>query len=165
MDWKATQKHQTKLKRFTKLYANMVLNGDIDARKAINVYDRTEQKPEWKLKRLLRSQTVQDMITNEVIELYEKNRITPEYVIKQEKALLKATKADDDHTNRFKILQTWGRRMELDPKTTVNKQTEEYHFSRHLPSGEKQQLKAKQMKEIEEGGTANLNPEDNTTDE
>ena len=117
MDWQANERYRSRLKKFTKLYARMKLNGGIDYRKLCNVYgDYKEQLPEVKVKRLLRSETVQDMVESEILALYELENITAKSVISEENVIFKQAKESKDNNNAIKILQTWGKRIGLDPQ-------------------------------------------------
>ena len=119
----------------------MLLNNDLDIKKAISVYDRTEKLPEVKLKRLLRSQTVQNMITEEIIKLYESNGITADHVIKEEKTILETAKNKEDLTNAIKILANWRESLDLKPKQTqVTTTTTDYL---RLINKDNEQLEAK----------------------
>ena len=116
-DWKAHEKYHSKLKRFTKLYARMQMNGRFDYRLLCNVYgDPKENKPEVKVKRMLRSQTVQKMVESEILSLYEGAGITAESVVSDEDAILSLAFNTNDLSNAVKIVHKWGARIGMDPK-------------------------------------------------
>ncbi len=146
---------KSRLKRMVSLYAEMMLSNTFDYKKLQNVYNKAYDPnyAEFNIKKIIRQRSVQEILNSSVIEVYRKQNITQASVVKEEKQLLKATKADNDNTNRLKILQTWGKRIELDPKQTTTKQSDSYEFTKHLPDGSKQQLKAKQTKEIDTPGS------------
>ncbi len=77
----------------------MLITGEVDYQKAINVYDRTEQRPDWKVKCLLKRKEVQNMLVEEIERLYEKNNVTPEFVIQKQLEILKLAMEKKDLTN------------------------------------------------------------------
>ena len=145
----AQEKQYSRLKRFTSLYAQMLLNGDIDWVRLGNVYNTKEQLPEVKAKRLLRSETVQTMVTDKLIELTEKHGISAKVALEHRKLALDMATDKGDLTNMNKALDSFDSKLDLVPQKTVNKTIEAYEFTKHLPDGSKQQLKAKQTKEID----------------
>jgi len=117
MDWQANERYRSRLKKFTKLYARMKLNGKIDYKTLCNVYgDYKEKLPDVKVKRLLRSETVQNMIESEILSLYEAEGITAESLIKKEIALYKLTIKNKSYNVSNSILDKQGKRIGLDPK-------------------------------------------------
>jgi len=150
---KGTDKYKTRLKRFSKLYARMLLKGDIDWVKLGNVYNTKEEKPEWKAKKLVRQQIVQEMTTKELLEITEEHGITAIDSLAKRKEVLDGAITDKNWSAANKSLDAFDEKLDLKPQRTVTSTTEEYNFSRHLPGGEKQQIKAKQSKEIEQNDT------------
>ncbi len=130
MDWQANERHRSRLKKFTKLYARMKLSGNIDYKTLCNVYgDYKEKLPDVKVKRLLRSQTVQNMIESEILSLYESNGITPESVVNDERDILHLSFNTNDMSNARQIVHKWGARIGLDPKevkTSISLVTTDY---------------------------------------
>ena len=164
-DWKAQEKQQNRLKRFTKLYANMLWNNTIDAQRLMNVYDRTEKQPELKLKRLLRSQTVQTMINNDLETIYKGKGIDASKVIDEEISVLNSCKetTDDgvvkyiDRTNALKVITNWRESLDMKPKQQQITTTETNYLQ--LLSKDKdgtKQITAKQTKELPPGTGASI---------
>lgn len=140
MDWKAHERYTAKLKRFAKLCARMKMSGNFDYKLLCNVYgDKNEQQPETKVKRMLRSKTVQEMIESEILSLYEDEGITPKTVVKDENDILDLAFNTNDLSNAVKIVHKWGSRIGLDPaklQTTVT--IEEVNYKAMLNEESKQ---------------------------
>ena len=147
-DWKAQEKHQSKLKRFTEVYARQLLNNDINVQTLINIYDRTEKQPEIKLKRLLRSQTVQTMITEKLIELTEKHGITAKESLEYRKQVLQMAIDKGDLTNLNKALDSFDIKLDLQPIKQQQITTTQTDYIKLIDKN-KGSIEAKQVKQIE----------------
>jgi len=152
---KAKMKIDAKVKRFSRLYAQMKLNGYIDYNKLVRTWNIKEQNPEYKCRRLLRTKVISDMVTEEIIKLYNENGITPDFVIKQELELLSKAKDKDDLTNAIKIIANFRESMDFKPKqqTAVSIQTD---YIKMIDKN-KGSIEAKQVKQIESNN--DLKPE------
>jgi len=115
------------------VYARMLITGEINWQKCMNVYDRTEQKPEWKAKKLLRRKVVQELINKEIEKILEKEKITPEFILQKRKEILNKALEKGDLTNSNRSLDALENLLAMKPKEMRYQITEQYDFSKHLP--------------------------------
>ena len=150
IDWKADERHKSRLKRFTKIYAHLLINNG-DLTEAVRCYDRTEKQPGYKLKKLLKSKTVQNMITEELLNIYKSKGIDADRVIDEEIELLQVAKANDDRRITLDVLKNWRESLDLKPlkSTTTTQLTISQDLSHLLPS-------SKDVKQLSDVGTDKL---------
>lgn len=156
---KVTAKLNSRTKRLIKVYARMMITGEYDYRILRNVYDKTldMQYAEVRIKKIIRKN--QDMLTEEIVKLYEQAKITPKSVIKEEKALLKLAKEENQLSVAEKIISKWGKRTQLDgqeTKTTMQVKGSIDYSKYLLP--EKDEIPAN-YKQIESDNKAQSNQE------
>jgi len=127
-----------------------MLNGRIDYKTLINVYDRNEPFPEIKVKKLIRQRTIQDMLTEEILKLYEDNQITPDKVIKDEVLLRDLAVDKKDLTNFNKVLDKWRDSLQMLPIKNQITETYEENYVKLLEDDTKltHKLRAKQTKQL-----------------
>ena len=132
----AKVKIDAKAKRFSKLYALMKLNGKIDYNQLVRTWNIKEQNPEFKCKRLLRTKTISDMVTEELLNIYKEQGITPDLVIQEEKELLQLAKVNNDRRITLDVLKNWRESLDLKPIKTQTTQSIEFKgdLSHLLPS-------------------------------
>lgn len=144
---------KSRLKRFAALYAKMLLNGEIEWNKLGRVYNTKEQIPELKAKKLLRSKDVQQMVTDEILKIYESNGITPDFILKKRLEVLNTALSEDkkDLTNANKVLESFESKLIDNKKETTSTETQQISFVTMLDSGEKKQVKGKRtIKQIKQ---------------
>lgn len=151
MQFNSNNKQKTRVKRVIEVYSRMLLNNNIDWIKLKNIYSRQikDEYAEYNVKKIVRQRSVIPMITEKLIELTTEHGISAENSLKLRKKVLNQAIKKEDYTNANKALDSFDEKLDLKPQKQQIKTTEEYIFNRHLPSGEKQQLKARQTKELE----------------
>ena len=131
----------------------MLMNGNVNYRQLVNVYDRSEQQPEVKAKKLLRLREIQDVVTDEILKIYESNGITPDFILKKRLEVLNTALSEDkkDLTNANKVLESFESKLIDNKKETTSTETQQISFVTMLDSGEKKQVKGKRtIKQIKE---------------
>ena len=156
-------KQKSRLLRFVRLYANMLLNGTIDWNKLGKVYNSKEQIPELKAKRLLRNKDVQNMVTDEILRIYNDNGITPDFILKKRLEVLNKAMDQEkpDLSNANKVLESFENKL-IDNKEIKTTQTEVISFTNMLETGEKVKITGKQVKQLENNVHKSLESEDNS---
>ena len=104
-----------RIRRFASLYARMLLKGNINYQTLMNVYDRYEKKPEWKVKNLLKRKAVQNMINEEINKLYDSKGISPDFVIQKQLEVLNKAIEKEDLTNANKVLESFKESLGMNP--------------------------------------------------
>ena len=158
MDWKKNERYYSRLRHFTKVLARMRLNGELNYRQLCNVYgDFKEKQPELKVKRLLRSETVQNMITEELINLTEQHGITAERSLKMRKTVLNGAIKSKNWSAANTALDAFDEKLDLRASKQITTQTSEISYVELLEGHKTKQLKkgqsvkeAQEAKQIEE---------------
>lgn len=134
----------SKYERFARLYAKMLMSGTVNYRQLVNVYDRSEQQPEIKAKKLLRLRAIQDVVTDEILKIYDDNGITPDFILKKRLEVLNTAMSQDrpDLSNANKVLESFEAKL-IDNKEIKTTQTEVISFTNMLESGKKVKLTGK----------------------
>jgi len=153
-------KLKSRLRRFAKLYANMLLNGDIDWIKLGNVYNTKEKLPDVKAKKLVKQGIVQEMVTDEILKIYNDNGITPDFILKERLNVLNAAKEKGDLSNANKVLESFENKL-IDNKEVKTTQTEVISFTNMLETGEKVKITGKQVKQLENKAHKSIESQDN----
>ena len=104
-----------RIRRFASLYARMLLKGNINYQTLMNVYDKYEKKPEWKVQCLLKRKDIQNMINDALEKLYDEQGITPKFVIEKQLELLNKAFEKDDLTNANKVLESFKESLSMNP--------------------------------------------------
>lgn len=113
------------------------------------VYDPYDRIPEAKAKRVFRRKTVQDMLTEEILSLMKECGIDAKKVIEEEQELLNDCKQAKDNNNRLKVIERWGKRVQIDePPKQLTTTTESISFTEMLNTGDKKKLELK--REVED---------------
>lgn len=112
----AGKRLQAKERRFIKLYANMLLNGNVDFDKLGKIYRPDDLHPEWKAKRVLKSRYIQDMTAEEIVKIYNSQGITSETVIKEEKSILDEAKTAGNLRIQLDVVNNWRESLDFKPK-------------------------------------------------
>ena len=109
----------------------MLLNNNIDWIKLKNVYNRTikDDYAEYNIKKIIRQRESQQVITEELVKIYELNGVTPDYVVKQELELLDKAKSKDDLSNAIKIVSNFRESLDLKPKQQQTTREETNYLS------------------------------------
>ena len=138
-------KLKSRLKRVAKLYAKMLLNGNIDWIKLGNVYNTKEKLPDVKAKKLVRQAIVQEMVTEEILKIYESNGITADFVLKKRLEVLNEALSNDkkDLTNANKVLESFESKLIDNVKQQETREIQQISFVDMLPDGNKAKLTAK----------------------
>jgi len=150
---KGTAKLKSRDIRFAKLYAKMLINGDINWEMLGRVYRPDDKHPSWKAKRVVRSKEIQNLTTEAINEIYSKQGIDSDLIVKEEVEMLTATKEKGDYTNALKIIANWRESLDLKPQKVTVTQQIEGDMSHLLPDNTTGKLKAKQ-KQVTEGSIA-----------
>ncbi len=108
-----------RIRRFVKVWAKMLINNNIDYKKACNVYKRNEKIPEATVKRLLKRKVVQDMLVEEIEALFEKEGVTPEFVIKNQKKVLDMSLDKKDLSNANRVLESFRDSLNMNPSKRI----------------------------------------------
>ena len=153
----ARQRLQAKDYRFAKLYARMLLNGKVDFEQLGKVYRPDDQIPAAKAKRVLRSKTIQNMVTEEIIKLYESNGITIDSVVKEEVNILNAAKEANNLRIQLDVVNNWRDSLDLKPAKQVNNTVTTTDYIRLIDKNSNKQIEAKQTKQL----TSNNSESDN----
>ncbi|MFC2083656.1 hypothetical protein ACFLS9_01230 [Bacteroidota bacterium] len=149
-NWTERAYKSGRIRRFVRVWSRMLINNQVDYKKACNVYKRNEANPVATIRKLLRRKEVQLMIEKEIIKLYEKESITPSEVVKIEKDLFKKTLKASDYTNSIKLLKAWRDSLGMAaPKVTKSESYEE-RYSMDLRAIEKLQKKFEEDKRLKE---------------
>ncbi len=136
-----------RIKRFVKLYARMLINNNIDYKKACNVYKRNEAQPEWTVKRLLRRKEVQNMLSDEIAKIYEAQGITPQFVIDRQKEVLRGALKKLDYSNANRVLESFKESLGMNQTKLI--QRESFRLESNISYEEVQEA-------IKEIGTENI---------
>ena len=104
-----------RIRRFASLYERMLIKGNINYQTLMNIYDRYEKKPEWKVKNLLKRKAVQNMINDEIIKLYEVKGINPAFVMQKQLEVLNKAIEKEDLTNANKVLESFKESLSMNP--------------------------------------------------
>ena len=143
--YKAGKRLHSKYERFARLYAKMLMNGKVDYNQLIKVYNRSEQMPEVKSRKLLRLNEVQDVVTDEILKIYESNGITADFVLKKRLEVLNEALSNDkkDLTNANKVLESFESKLIDNVKQQETREIQQISFVDMLPDGNKAKLTAK----------------------
>lgn len=118
--WEERKYVSSRVQRFAKVWAHMLIKGEVDYRKACNVYKRNEAIPEATVKRLLRRKEVQNMILEEIDEILKKEGITPEFVIQKQKEVYAGAIKKEDYSNCNRVLESFRDMLNMNPsKVTI----------------------------------------------
>ena len=147
---KGTAKLKSRDIRFAKLYAKMLINGDINWEMLGRVYRPDDKHPSWKAKRVVRSKEIQNLTTEAINEIYSKQGVDSDLVVKEEKQLLEAAKQADDRRITLDVLKNWRESLDLKPQKVTVTQQIEGDMSHLLPDNTTGKLKATQ-KQVTEG--------------
>ena len=147
---KGTAKLKSRDIRFAKLYAKMLINGDVNWEMLGRVYRPDDKHPSWKAKRVVRSKEIQNLTTEAINEIYSKQGIDSDLVVREEKQLLEAAKQADDRRITLDVLKNWRESLDLKPQKVTVTQQIEGDMSHLLPDNTTGTLKAKQ-KQVTEG--------------
>ena len=150
---KAGAKLKSRDIRFAKLYAKMLINGDINWEMLGRVYRPDDKNPSWKAKRVVRSKEIQNLTTEAINEIYSKQGIDSDLVVREEKQLLEAAKQADDRRITLDVQKNWRESLDLKPQKVTVTQQIEGDMTAFLPENVKGKLKAKQ-KQVTEGSIA-----------
>lgn len=104
-----------RIRRFASLYARMLIKGNINNQTLMNVYDRYEKKPGWKVQNLLKRKAIQNMINEEITKLYDNQGITPHFVIQKQLEVLNKAIEKEDLTNANKVLESFKESLSMNP--------------------------------------------------
>lgn len=104
-----------RIRRFASLYARMLLKGEINYQTLMNVYDKYEKKPEWKVQCLLKRKDIQNMINDALEKLYDERGVNPKFVIEKQLELLNKAFEKDDLTNANKVLESFKESLSMNP--------------------------------------------------
>ena len=125
----ARDKLAARLKRFVALYARMLNKGEgIDWIKLGKIYNSKDKIPAAKARQLLSVKGVSQMVTDELIKLYEKENVTPEKVIKDRKKVLKIAFQRNDLTNANKVLDSFENNLAMHPDKQITTQMQEISY-------------------------------------
>ena len=139
-------------KRFAKLYARMLVNGRIDWKMLGRVYKPNDKNPILKAKNTVRRKEIQEMTDTAIIEIYEKQGISTDLIVSEEKAVLDSCKGENgyiDRTNALKVIANWRESLDMKPDKQITTQTQEISYIELLDGQESKQLKDK-AKQIED---------------
>ena len=152
------KKLEAKDKRFSEVYANMILNGNVDWVKLGKVYRYDDKKPEWKAKQTIKRKEIQDLVTEKLIELTEKHGITAQQSLEARKKLLDLAIEKGDLTNANKALDSFDVKLDLHPIKQQQITTTETNYLQLLSKdkGTTKQITAKQTKELPPGTSASI---------
>ena len=132
----------------------MLLKGDIDWVKLGNVYNTKELKPEWKARKLVRQQIVQEMTTEALKEITEKH-LDSDGAIKTRKLILDGAIEDKNWNAANKALDAFDSKLDLNPNKVITTKQIEGDMSHLLPDNTTGKLKAKQ-KQVTEGSRVSI---------
>ena len=152
---KAGAKLKSRDIRFAKLYAKMLINGDINWEMLGRVYRPDDKHPSLKAKRVVRSKEIQNLTTEAISEIYSKQGIDSDLVVKEEKQLLEAAKQADDRRITLDVLKNWRESLDLKPQKVTVTQQIEGDMSHLLQDNTTGKLKAKQ-KQVTEGSRVSI---------
>jgi hypothetical protein len=138
----ARQRLQAKDYRFAKLYARMLLNGKVDFEQLGKVYRPDDQIPAAKAKRVLRSKTIQNMVTEEIIKLYESNGITVDSVVKEEKNILNSAKEANNLRIQLDVVNNWRDSLDIKPAKQQQITTTTVDYVKLLDKKDNRQIEA-----------------------
>jgi len=151
------QRIEAKHKRFASVYANMLLNNNVDWVKLGKIYDYADKIPEAKARRVIRKSFIQDMITEKLIELTEKHGITAQQSLEARKKILDLAIEKGDLTNANKALDSFDVKLDLQPIKQQQITTTQTDYLRLIDKETGKELQAKQTKQLKQG--------DNDTDQ
>lgn len=147
---KAKQKLQAKDKRFAEVYANMLWQGKVDWKQLGRIYRPDDKIPEAKAKRVVRSQYIQNMVTEKLIELTEKHGITAKESLEMRKKLLDMAIEKGDLTNANKALDSFDTKLDLQPVKQQQITTTQTDYLRLIDKETGNELQAKQVKQLKQ---------------
>jgi len=104
-----------RIRRFASLYARMLLKGNINYQTLMNVYDKYEKQPKWKVQCLLKRKDIQNMINDALEKLYDEQGVNPKFVIEKQLELLNKAFEKDDLTNANKVLESFKESLSMNP--------------------------------------------------
>ena len=141
-------------KRFAQTYAQMLISGKFDWGALIRTYNRTEQMPEVRAKRVLRRKHIQEMVQEELYKIVSKF-IDQDEVISKRLEVLNAAIEKGDLSNANKALDSFDEKLDLKPVKQHQIQTTETNWIEllHKKDGETKKITAKEVKELPENGS------------
>ena len=114
---KGTERLLSRDKRFAKLYAQMLVKGEINWELLGKVYRPDDKNPEWKAKRTVRRQVIQELTNQELNNIYLNKGIDANKVIDEELLLLDSAKANDDRRIWLDVVRNWRDSLSLKGQT------------------------------------------------
>ncbi len=123
----------SRYKRFAILFARMLVAGNIDYQKLMNVScNPKEAQPRWKTNWILKKPQVQLMIQEEIKKIYDESGLSVKDIIAKSKRLYNKTVKEKNYLNAVSILKIWSESQGLINQKGKVEQTQPPQH--HLPS-------------------------------
>ena len=146
-------KQKTRFTRLLNEYSNQVLNNDkFNWIKLKNVYNKSipNNYAEYHLKRITRQPAFQKMIIEKIEEIYKKQGIDAETIIKEEQSILNDAKEAKNLKIRLDVVNNWRESLDLKPAKQQQITTTETNYLQLLSKDKAgtKQITAKQVKQL-----------------
>ena len=125
----------------------MLMSGRIDWEKLGTMYRPDQAQPVWTLKRLLKQEETKQMVNEENDKFLSEEGITPHFVIKNRKEILKKGLERGDLTNCNRVLDSFEDKLDMKPKEIKHIQTTQVDYRKILDTI-KQEKNRKSLPEV-----------------
>jgi hypothetical protein len=139
--WLKYELGKTKTKLVIKAYVRQLVSGsNIEWEKLGQMYRPDQQQPVWTLKRLLKQEETQGMVSKELEKLLSDEGVTAQYSIKNRKKVFEMAIEKQDLSNANKALDSFDDKLGLKPIETKYQQTTQIDYKALLKNVERKEL-------------------------
>jgi hypothetical protein len=139
--WLKYELGKTKTKLVIKAYVRQLVSGsNIEWEKLGQMYRPDQQQPVWTLKRLLKQEETQGMVSKELEKLLSDEGVTAQYSIENRKKVFEMAIEKQDLSNANKALDSFDDKLGLKPIETKYQQTTQIDYKALLKNVERKEL-------------------------